>query len=119
MKKMISKDEQQHILNIVLCISAKDGILSDSELEKSLEEFPKIFNKKLTKEELNMIVDNFFDSDDQIEDYLDRITDDDIKPSILQLAIISASSDGLDIRENIAFQKALTIWGIRLKDIAQ
>ena len=41
-----------------------------------------------------------------------------MKPPILQLAIISASADGLDIRENFAFQKALTIWEIELKDIS-
>ena len=114
----ISKDDIADILNIVLCISAKDGILSDSELEKSREEFPNFFDKKITKKELNLIVDDFFDSDDQIEEYLDRITDDDMKHSILLLSLISASADGLDIRENIAFQKALAIWEIKLKDIA-
>ncbi len=114
----ISKDDIADILNIVLCISAKDGILSDSELEKSREEFPNIFDKKITKKELNLIVDDFFDSDDQIEEYLDRITDDDMRPPILLLSVISASADGLDIRENFALKKALAIWEIRLEDIA-
>jgi hypothetical protein len=118
MNQKITKNEVKDILNIVLCISAKDGVLSDTEIEKSLEEFPHFFDKKITKNELNLIVDNFFNSNDQIEEYLDRITDDDMKPPILQLAIISASADGLDIRENFAFQKALTIWEIELKDIS-
>ena len=118
MNQKITKDIVADILNIVLCIAAKDGVLSDSELDKSLEEFPHFFDKKITKNELNLIVDNFFNSNDQIEEYLDRITDDDMKPPILQLAIISASADGLDIRENFAFQKALTIWEIELKDIS-
>ena len=38
MNQKITKNEVKDILNIVLCISAKDGVLSDTEIEKSLED---------------------------------------------------------------------------------
>ena len=117
MNHVITKDEATDILNIVLCISAKDGVLSDTEIEKSREEFPAFFNKKISKKQLEIIVDDFFNSNEQIESYLEKITSDDIRLSTLQLAFISASSDGLDIRENIAFHKALSIWNYALEDV--
>ena len=117
MNQKITKDIVADILNIVLCISAQDGVLSDTEIEKSREEFPAFFNKKISKKQLDTIVDDFFNSNEQIESYLGKITSDDIKLPILQLTIISASSDGLEIRENIAFQKALYIWNYAFEDV--
>jgi len=117
MNQKITKNEVKDIVNIVLCISAQDGVLSDTEIEKSREEFPAFFNKKISKKQLDTIVDDFFNSNEQIESYLGKITSDDIKLPILQLTIISASSDGLEIRENIAFQKALSIWNYAFEDV--
>ena len=113
----ISNDEIKDILNIVFCISAKDGILSNIEIESSQLEFTKFFNRRLTSKALDLILDDFFNSDDQIESYMDAITEYKLRLPILKLALLSASADGLDIKENIAFQKAINIWKIDFKDI--
>jgi hypothetical protein len=113
----ISNDEIKDILNIVFCISAKDGILSDIEIQSSQLEFTKFFNRRLTSKALDLILDDFFNSDDQIESYMDAITNYKLRLPILKLAFLSASADGLDIKENIAFQKAINIWKIDFRDV--
>jgi len=117
MNHEINKDQVADILKIVLCISAKDGVLSDTEIETSREEFPAFFNKEISNKQLENILDEFFNSDQQIESYLETITNDDLKLPILQLSFLSASSDGLDIKENIAFHKALSIWEFGLEEV--
>ena len=54
----------------------------------------------------------FFDSNDQIEDYLALIEDEAIRQFTLALSESSASADGLETRENIALEKAYLFWGI-------
>ena len=117
MTEKISKDDITDILNIVLCISAKDGVLSDIELEKARVEFPKFFGRKVSNKKMESVLDDFFSSTKQIEDYLDEISKDELKKPILLLSILSASADGFDIRENIAYQKSLLIWGYDHKEI--
>ena len=53
----------------------------------------------------------FLDSNDQIEDYLAIIEGETLRQFTLELAEISASADGLEIRENIALEKVYMIWG--------
>ncbi|WP_272192216.1 hypothetical protein, partial [Acinetobacter baumannii] len=57
-------------------------------------------------------LDEFFDSEDQLEDYLRQISDKEIRKFVLHLAEISAGADELHNRENIALEKAFLIWGV-------
>ena len=102
-------------IKIAACICAKDGIISDAEEEAMysllVERFPSI-----SRTEFDSALDEFFGSNDQIEDYLDRIDDHEMRAFTLQLAKVSAGADGLDIRENIALEKARVIWGIDPND---
>ena len=72
-----------------------------------LQRFPDV-NEAVFDNALN----EFFDSEDQIEDYLGRIKDGELRRFTLSLAEVSAGADGLDIKENIALEKAFLIWGI-------
>lgn len=107
----MSSEFYKAMINVAACICGKDGIISEAE-ERAMfdtlgEKFPDIsdafFEQALT---------DYFDSDDQIEDYLERIEGDDLRRFALHLAEISAGADGLETRENIALEKAYSIWGI-------
>jgi hypothetical protein len=110
MNQKITKNEVKDILNIVLCISAKDGILSETELRTAKEEFKIFFKRDLTNNEMENILKDFFLSNLQIEEYLERVNNEELRKPIMQLALISAASDGFDVRENLAYKKALSIW---------
>ena len=97
-------------VKIAACICGRDGLISQAEEQKM---FQLISNKfpEFSLDYFDTAINEFFDSDDQIEDYLSKVNDQEMRQFILGLAEASASVDGLDIRENIALQKAYQIWG--------
>jgi len=97
-------------LKIAACICGRDGLISHAEEQKMFELISQKF-PDFSIGEFEVAIDEFFDSGDQIEDYLLAIDDIDMRQFTLNLAEASASVDGLDIRENIALQKAYQIWG--------
>lgn len=104
-------NEPNMCINVAACICAKDGIISEVE-EQSMfdiisERFP-----DFKAGDFDAAMDAFFNSDDQIEDYLLLIDDEGLRQFTLALAADSAGADGLDIRENIALEKAYSFWGI-------
>lgn len=106
----MSSDACKACIKVAACICAKDGIISDAEEHAMysllVERFPEI-----DEATFDNAIDEFFDSEDQIEDYLSRIGDQELRKFTLYLAEISAGADGLDTRENIALEKAYVIWG--------
>ena len=99
-------------LKIAACICGKDGVISEIE-ERTLHQcllqrFPNI-----STEQFDKALDEFFDSSEQIEDYLALIEDPDLRRFTLKLAEESASADGLNIKENIALEKTYLIWGVK------
>jgi hypothetical protein len=107
----MSNEVYNDCVKVAACICAKDGIISGAEeqamLSLLLQRFPDV-NEAVFDNALN----EFFDSEDQIEDYLGRIKDGELRRFTLSLAEVSAGADGLDIKENIALEKAFLIWGI-------
>jgi len=105
------KREIESCLKLAACICAKDGVLSQAEEEKIFqliqEKFP-----DFTVDDFEKSITDFFESNDQIEDYLNNITSYNLRIFALELSKISASVDGLDIRENIALKKAYSYWGV-------
>ena len=101
----------REIIQVAACICAKDGFLSESEEAKLFQLSQSLFGD-LTPNEFEQILIDFFNSEDQIEDYLKRVDDPGSREIALQIAEQSASEDGLEIRENIALKKARLIWGI-------
>ena len=95
----------------MLCICAQDGVISELEEEKLLELLVRKF-PEWNAHALDELLTDFFDSDDQIEDYLKLVNDESLRSFTLMLAETSAGADGLDLKENVALQKAYAIWGI-------
>lgn len=98
-------------IKIAACVCGKDGIISAAEEREMfrllVERFPEcdqnLFESALTE---------FFDSNDQIEDYLALVDGEALRKFTLKLAEVSASADGLETRENIALAKAYLVWGV-------
>jgi len=99
-------------VKIAACICGKDGVLSRVEeltlFEVLKEQFPS-FKAEAFEEALTQ----FFDSNDQIEEYLSLIDDQSLREFTLKLAEVSAGADGLNVKENIALEKAYLIWGMK------
>lgn len=113
---MSNKESVDHIIGLALCLCATDGVVSEEEESEIIRlvqiEFPEIEN-----ESINKVIDCFFESDDQLEHYLDLIAGRRQQIMALSLAYRSAKSDGLDIREEIAFRKALSVYGLSEEDV--
>lgn len=98
-------------IKVAACVCGKDGIISAAEEREIfrliVESFPEcdqnMFESAMTE---------FFDSNEQIEDYLALVEDEALRKFTLELAESSARADGLEIRENIALEKAYVIWGL-------
>ena len=107
---MVGKDMATG-LKIAACVCGKDGIISQAEEEKM---FQLVSNKysEFSLSDFDLILDDFFNSDKQIEDYLLEIADSETRNFVFELSAASASADGLDIRENIALSKVAVLWGI-------
>ena len=109
---------EKSIILFSLCICAKDGIISEVEeielfnLFNEYAKDKKIPYKKISKSKFEEIVVEFFNSKEQLEDYIHGIQDSESLTEILEIASLAASSDGLDIQENIAFKKTLIILNI-------
>ena len=99
-------------IKIAACICGKDGIISQLEEQAIfkivIEQFP-----DFGKDNIELALSEFFDSNQQIEDYLALIDDEVLQKFTLGLAEASASADGMALVENIALQKAYLIWGIK------
>lgn len=99
------------IIKLVLCISAQDGIISQVELETSYKLINDLVDK-IDRNSFNSVVREFFDEESSLEEYIVRIPQEIDPNIILKICHKSALSDGLDIRENIAFDKACKFWGV-------
>ena len=96
-------------IQIAACVCGRDGVISQVE-ERAIfttvtEHFP-----EFPVEEIDKALSDFFDSNQQIEDYLLLIEDEGYRQFALYLAETSASADGLNIKENIALERAYIIW---------
>lgn len=109
----MSIDDYKNCIKIAACICAKDGVISSAEEQEMFgalcSRFPDV-----DQSHFEVALVEFFDSDEQIESYLERISDGELRVFALRLAEVSASADGLDIRENIALEKAYAFWGVSL-----
>lgn len=102
---MDKQEDIAKVLNLSICISAQDGILSKIEEDKVFDLINQKI-KKISKSKFSNLVDAFFESDDTLEHYLESFEDPKMLKLALDIAKEAASADGLDIKENIAYQKA-------------
>ncbi|ASP47206.1 hypothetical protein [Cognaticolwellia beringensis] len=101
------------IVKIAACVCGKDGIISQME-EESIYNTITSKSSNYTLEFFNKAIDDFFDENLQLEDYLEKVKILGIHEFVIYLCEVSASADGLDIKENIALNKVKLILGDKL-----
>ena len=111
------KNDISSLLYIVFSILIRDGLISSAEISKVKSEILNIFNVEISEKEIDKYLEGFFNSNIVFEEYLEKITDKNMRVSIIKLAKICASADGLHETENIAIEKALQIWRINQGDV--
>jgi hypothetical protein len=98
-------------IKVAACVCGKDGVISQTE-EQAIFKFISDRFPECDLEMFENALTEFFDSNYQIEEYLMLIDNRDQRLFTLNLAEYSASADGLDVRENIALEKAYIYWEI-------
>lgn len=108
----MATDLYKACIKVAACVCAKDGIISEVEEQEMYRILSAEF-RDIDEAAFDQALTEFFDSEEQIEDYLGQIDDHALRLFTLRLAEVSAAADGLDTRENIALEKAYTFWGVR------
>jgi len=96
-------------LLVCLSICAADGLISTEEEEVLEASFMENFG--LPKLKFQEITDFFFADKDQFENYLDGVFQKELKTKFIDLSKKAAEIDGLDIKENVAWEKCRSRWG--------
>jgi hypothetical protein len=97
------------VIKLVACVAAQDGIISKVELDTAF----KLINESIentNKDSFDSCISEFFEEESTLEDYLLAIPKKYNPEIILEICYKSATSDGLEIRENLAFDKACKFW---------
>ena len=108
------------IIFFIFFISAQDGIISSEELNKTKELLNTYASNlginTISDDEFDLILEKFFESEAQFDEYFEKVNNKNIE-LVLHIARLVATSDGLEIRENIAFDRALKYAGCSYDDI--
>ncbi len=99
------------VTKLVVCIAAQDGIISKVELDTAFELINKSI-ESIDKKSFDSYIAQFFEEESNLEDYLLAIPQKYNPEVILNICYKSATSDGLEIRENLAFDKACKFWQV-------
>ena len=105
------------VIKLVACVSAQDGIISSDELETAY----RLINEKIgkiDKKSFDSCIEEFFNEENTLEDYLGAISKEFSSKTLLNICYQSAISDGLEIRENLAFDKACKFWELDPESIS-
>ena len=106
---IVLMDGIKDIVKLVCAVCAQDGIISSVELNNAFRLINSSFDK-ISRKDFDLFVEEFFEEDKNLEKYLISLPEPiDIK-KILEVCFESAGSDGLDVRENFAFDKACKFW---------
>ena len=98
------KEGLKEITKLICAVCAQDGIISNIELNTTFKLINDSFGK-VSKKEFDSIVEEFFDEDKNLEKYLIGLPESVGVNQLLKVCFESAGSDGLDVRENFAFDK--------------
>tara|TARA_B110000008_G_C16703345_1_gene457701 strand:- start:179 stop:523 length:345 start_codon:yes stop_codon:yes gene_type:complete len=98
------REGAKEVTKLICAVCAQDGIISNIELNTTFKLVNASFGK-ISKKEFDLIVEEFFDEDKNLEKYLIGLPELVDVNQILKICFESAGSDGLDVRENFAFDK--------------
>ena len=96
--------EIKDIVKLTCAVCAQDGIISGVELDTAFPLINTSFNK-ISRKDFDLCVEEFFEEDRNLEKYLISLPESIDVEKILEVCFESAGSDGLDVRENFAFDK--------------
>jgi len=96
--------------NVCASICGQDGLISEVEELTIINKFTSIF--ELTRDEVEQLFEEFFNSTEHVDEYLAQVVNSDLRLLIYEISKQSAASDDLDIRENIALERARLTWGL-------
>lgn len=105
----VKKEELTNGCLICIAVCAADGFISEEEEEVLEGEF--LNNYEISSETFQIILDQYFSSSKNIEDWLETIKDEELQHQILLISKKAAAIDGLDIAENIVWEKCNNYWG--------
>jgi len=97
-------DGIKDIVKLVCAVCAQDGIISSIELNNAFTLINSSFDK-ISRKDFDLLVEEFFEEDKNLEKYLISLPQSVDVSKILEVCFESAGSDGLDVRENFAFDK--------------
>ncbi|MCX4191012.1 hypothetical protein [Methylophaga sp. OBS1] len=112
----ITEETITAILNLSLHVCMADGVLSEVEEQSIIEQIKDCF-EIVDENALRNSIDNFFDSDHPLDGLIAPLVDTVYLKKSLKIAYFAADADGLDVRENIAFQRVLRSCNYFLEDI--
>lgn len=95
---------------VCLCVCFMDGVISEEEEEALFFQLGEYFC--LNRNEFENLVNKFFESNVMLKTAAENISEKEIRELALSIAKVSAEADGLDLRENIAWQKIQKIWSL-------
>lgn len=98
------REGAKEITKLICAVCAQDGIISNIELNTTFKLINDSFGT-VSKKEFDSIVEEFFDEDKNLEKYLIGLPESIEVDEVLRVCFESAGSDGLDVRENFAFDK--------------
>ena len=98
------REGAKEVTKLICAVCAQDGIISNIELNTTFKLVNASFGK-ISKKEFDLIVEEFFDEDKNLEKYLIGLPESIEVDEVLRVCFESAGSDGLDVRENFAFDK--------------
>ena len=104
------------IVGLSLCLCAVDGLVSDTEELELKKEIIKTY-PNIDVTQIDKWIDEFFESDLQIEEYAMSIPDHESRLSALKIGTYAAASDGLDIKESISLLKVCSLYGINIEEV--
>lgn len=95
---------------VCAAICGKDGVISSIEEQSMFQCFEREFD--LNHSEIEQLFNDFFNSKEHIDKYLSKVESSSKRELIYKLSKECASSDGLEIHENIALLRTQAIWGL-------
>ena len=101
----MTMNKVDNIVKLAACICAQDGIISQTELD-FMQENIGMFDAEINEKDFNTLIDVYFQEENTVLDYCNKIDTSSDVDRILQFCLESASSDELDPEENKAYQQA-------------
>jgi hypothetical protein len=109
-------DFVRDIVGLSLCLCAVDGLVSDTEESELKKEIIKTY-PNIDINQIENWIDEFFDSDLQIEEYAIAIPDYKSRLLALRIGTCAAASDGLNLKESLSLLKVCSLYGINIKEV--